>query len=126
MNAVQNATLQTTATQQVPGTPVPGQQPPSWMNFVPMLAIFLIFYVLFIRPQGKQMKEQRKMLEGLKKGDRVLTEGGLYGTIAGFHETDVDIKIADGVKVKITRASIRRLANPKTELISPKGSSKTV
>ena len=118
--------VQTTATQAAPGAPTPAQAPPSWMNFVPMLAIFLIFYVLFIRPQGKQMKEQRKMLEELKKGDRVLTDGGLYGTIAGFRGKDVDLKISDGVKVQITRQSIRRLANPETEIVSANGTAKNV
>ncbi len=126
MTSVQNGPVQTTATQGAPGAPTPAQQPPGWMNFVPMLAIFLIFYVLFIRPQGKQMKEQRKMLEELKKGDRVLTEGGFYGTIAGFHGSDVDLKLNDSVKIKITRSSIRRLANPKTELVAPNGTAKKV
>lgn len=123
MNSLQNPNLQTSAaTQADAGAPL--AQPPAWMNFVPMLAIFLIFYVLFIRPQGKQMKAQRKMLEELKKGDRVLTEGGLYGTIAGFRGSDVDLKISEGVKVQVTRSSIKRLANPETELVSRNGSEK--
>jgi preprotein translocase subunit YajC len=121
MTAVQNAPVTTTATQAAPGAAAPTQQPPAWMNFVPMLAIFLIFYVLFIRPQGKQMKEHRKMLEELKKGDRVLTDGGLYGTVVGFRGPDLDLKIADGVKVQITRQSVRRMANPEAELVEAKG-----
>lgn len=121
MTAVQNAPAATTASQPVSGAPSPAAQPPAWMNFVPMLAIFLIFYVLFIRPQGKQMKEHRKMLEELKKGDRVLTEGGLYGTIVGFKGADLELKIAEGVKVQITRQSVRKTANPETELVSANG-----
>ncbi|OIO09977.1 MAG: preprotein translocase subunit YajC [Elusimicrobia bacterium CG1_02_63_36] len=121
MIGVQNAYAQTSTSQPVSGAAAPAAQPPAWMNFVPMLAIFLIFYVLFIRPQGKQMKEHRKMLEALKKGDRVLTEGGLYGTIVGFKGTDLELKIAEGVKVHITRQSVRKNANPEAELVSVNG-----
>ena len=76
------------------------------MNLVPMAAIFVIFYFLLIRPQQKQAQDHKKMLEELKKGDRVLTSGGLYGVIAGFRGTDVELKLSENVKVLVTRASI--------------------
>ena len=81
------------------------------MSLVPIIAIFAIFYFLIIRPQQKQQREHQQMLDGLNKGDRVLTSGGLYGTIMGFRGSDVELKIADNVKVLAARSAITRLAN---------------
>ena len=78
-------------------------------GFIPIIAIFLIFYFLVIRPQQKQASEQKKLLAGLKKGDRVLTSGGIYGTVAALKGPDLDLKIADNVKVMVARSSISRL-----------------
>ena len=81
------------------------------MSLVPIIAIFLIFYFLIIRPQQKQQREHQQMLDALNKGDRVLTNGGLYGTIVGFRGQDVELKIAENVKVLVARSSITRSAN---------------
>lgn len=89
----------------------PAAQASPLMSFVPIIAIFAIFYFLIIRPQQKQQREHEKMLEALKKGDRVLTNGGLYGTIVGFRGNDLDLKISDNVKVLIARSAVSRLAN---------------
>lgn len=86
-------------------------QPSPLAGFIPIIAIFLIFFFLVIRPQQKQMREHRKMLENLKKGDRVLTNGGLYGTVVSLRGPDVELAIADKVKVLVTRSAISRLAN---------------
>ena len=93
-------------------------QPPLIVSLAPVIAIFLIFYFLVIRPQQKQMKEHKEMLEALKKGDRVLTSGGIYGTIVSLRGPDLEVKIAENVKVLMTRASVTRLANPTEELMS--------
>lgn len=77
-------------------------------SMIPIAAIFLIFYFLVIRPQQKQAKEHQKMLEDLRKGDRVLTGGGLYGTIVGFRGADLEVKIADNVKVLLARSAVSR------------------
>ena len=82
-----------------------------FMSLVPLGAMFLIFYFLMIRPQQKQAKEHQQMLENLKKGDRVLTTGGVYGTIVGFRGNDLELKLAENVKVLIARSAITRLAN---------------
>ncbi len=82
------------------------------MGMVPILAVFAIFYLLIIRPQQKQAKEHEKMLADLKTGDRVLTGGGVYGTIAALRGVDVEVKIADKVTVVVARSTISRLANP--------------
>ncbi len=88
------------------------QAPPNpLMSLLPIAAIFLIFYFLIIRPQQKQAKEHQKMLEALKKGDRVLTNGGIYGTIVGFRGTDIELKVAENLKILVARSAVSRLAN---------------
>jgi preprotein translocase subunit YajC len=76
-----------------------------------MLVVFggmiLIFYFLLFRPQQKKQKEHQKMLEAVKKGDRVLTSGGLFGTIVGVKDDIAVLRIADDVKVEVTKASIQ-------------------
>ena len=79
------------------------------MQFFPLILIFVIFYFLIIRPQQKRAKEQREMLANLKKGDKVVTTGGLYGLVDSLTESTVTVKIAENVKVKLDRASIARL-----------------
>ncbi len=71
-----------------------------------MVAIFAIFYFILIRPQQKKMKEHKKMVEELKKGDRIVTAGGIYGTVEGVTSNTLTVKIAEGTKVKITRSSV--------------------
>lgn len=73
-------------------------------------AIFAIMYFLIIRPQAKKQKEQRLMMESLEKGDRVITAGGILGTIAGIKEKEniLILKVAENVKIEILRSSIVR------------------
>jgi preprotein translocase subunit YajC len=84
-------------------------QPNPIMSLVPIAAIFLIFYVLLIRPQQKQQKEHEKMLEGLKKGDRILTTGGLYGTIVGLKGQDLEVRFSETVKLVVARSAVTKL-----------------
>ncbi len=72
-------------------------------------AIFAIFYFLLIRPQQKQRREREQVLRSLKKGDRVVTTGGLHGTIVGLNENSVILKIADQVKVEVDRSAVGRV-----------------
>ncbi len=76
--------------------------------FLPLILIGVIFYFLVFRPESKKQSEHKSMLEALKKGDRVLTSGGLYGVVAGVHEKEeiVVLKIAENVKVEVSRSSI--------------------
>jgi preprotein translocase subunit YajC len=69
-------------------------------------AIFLIFYFMIIRPQQKRAKEREKILNSLEKGDKVITSGGIYGTIAGIDEKTVLLQIADNVKIKLEKSAI--------------------
>jgi preprotein translocase subunit YajC len=75
-------------------------------SFLPFIAIIAIFYFLIIRPQSKKRKETEKMHAGLKKGDKIVTIGGLYGTIQSVKDTTVIIKVDDGVKLEFLRSAI--------------------
>ena len=87
-------------------------------GFLPLILIFVVFYFLLIRPQSKRQKEHKKMLESLEKGNEVVTNGGLYGTIADIGDTFILLDVADGVQVKVHRQMIQSLM--------PKGSGKTL
>jgi preprotein translocase subunit YajC len=78
--------------------------------FIPMILIFVVFYFLLIRPQQKKAKAHQEMVSSLKKGDRVITNGGIYGLVTGLDEGTATIEIADKVRVKVTRSSIAALA----------------
>jgi preprotein translocase subunit YajC len=78
---------------------------------LPMLILmFVIFYFLLIRPQQKKAKAQREMLSSLRKGDNVITSGGIYGTITGIDDQIVVLEIAPQVRVKMSRASVSGVA----------------
>lgn len=68
--------------------------------------IFVIFYFMILRPQQKRAKERQGMLESLKKGDKVITSGGLHGRVAGLDEKTVLVEVADNMKLKFERSAI--------------------
>ncbi|HEV7237631.1 MAG TPA: preprotein translocase subunit YajC [Thermoanaerobaculia bacterium] len=82
---------------------------------MPIIAIGLVFYFLVIAPANKQRKKQQEMLGQLKKGDRVLTTGGIYGTIQGVEPEHVTLKIAENVKVKVARSAISGVVTGESE-----------
>jgi preprotein translocase subunit YajC len=84
-------------------------------NFLPIILIGLVFYFLVIAPANKQRKKQAEMLSTLQKGDRVLTTGGIYGTIQGVEPEAVYLKIADNVKVKVARSAISSVVTGESE-----------
>lgn len=75
-----------------------------------MIIMIAIFYFLLIRPQQKQQKETQKMRDSLKRGDRVITNGGMYGTVTGLDDTTVTLEIAEKTKVKFLRSAVGALA----------------
>lgn len=84
-----------------------GQQGGSMLSlFVPMIVVFVVFYFMLIRPQQKQQKKVRAMLDTLKKGDLIVTRGGVHGRIAGLADTIVTLEICDNCKIKINRDQI--------------------
>ncbi len=82
------------------------EQPSAWSSLLPLVAVVVIFYFFMIRPQMKRQKETRKFREGLAKGDKVLTVGGIYGKIVETKETTVLLEISDGVKIKVDKAGL--------------------
>ena len=84
-------------------------------QFLPIILIFVIFYFLLIRPQQKKMKEHRAMVYALRRGDQVVTSGGIVGKVSKVQEDNmVEVEIADGVKVKVIKHTITQVLN-KTE-----------
>ena len=83
-------------------------------QFIPLLLIFVIFYFFLIRPQQRKVKEHKAMVENLKKGDKVVTSGGITGTISRVIDNDkVEVEIADNVTVEVVRGTgIQSLLNP--------------
>ena len=81
-------------------------------TFIPLILMFVIFYFLLIRPQQKKTKEHRQMVSNLKKGDRIITSGGLHGRITGLSDTTLTVEIADKVRVKISRGNVGALNQP--------------
>lgn len=79
------------------------------MQFVPILLVFAIFYFLLIAPMRKRQKALQGLIEGLKKGDRVVTNGGLYGTVAAIEEQVVILKLAENLKVRVAKSAIAGL-----------------
>ncbi len=80
-------------------------------SFIILIPLFLIMYFLIIRPQQKRMKEHRAMVEALKKGDEIVTQGGLIGKIVGLRDGELDVEIASGVKVRVVRATVSSVVN---------------
>ncbi|MCU0802218.1 MAG: preprotein translocase subunit YajC [Rhodobacteraceae bacterium] len=84
-------------------------------SFLPLILIFLIMYFLLIRPQQKKLKEHKAMVEALRRGDQVLTQGGIIGKVTKVQEDGViEVEIAEGVKVKVAKHTIATVMN-KTE-----------
>jgi len=79
--------------------------------WLPIIAIFAIMYFLIFRPQAKKQKQQRMMIDSLKKGDKVVTTGGIYGQIVGVKEKEgtIVVKIAENTKVELARSSIAKI-----------------
>ncbi|MDJ0641458.1 MAG: preprotein translocase subunit YajC [Erythrobacter sp.] len=89
-----------------------GAAPPGWLNWLPIVGMVVIFWFLIIRPQMKRQKEHQEKVAGLKKGDQVVTQGGLVGKIAKVEDDYVHIDLAQGVRVKAVRHTIGDVIPP--------------
>ncbi|WP_170329253.1 preprotein translocase subunit YajC [Ruegeria arenilitoris] len=85
-------------------------------QFLPLILIFAIMYFLLIRPQQKKMKEHQAMVEAVRRGDQVVTQGGLIGKVSKVKEGDneIEVEIAENVKVRVVKSTIAQVLN-KTE-----------
>jgi preprotein translocase subunit YajC len=87
--------------------------------FVPLILIFAVFYFLLIRPQQKRAKEHREKISAVRRGDRIVTGGGIYGTVTKVvSDTEVVVQIAEAVKVRVARGTIAEVLS-KTEPVQP-------
>jgi preprotein translocase subunit YajC len=84
-------------------------EPSPWLSALPMLAVMVIFYFLLIGPMRKRQKAVRQLVEALKKGDHVITNGGIYGEIQAVDAQTVILKIADNVRIKVAKSAIAGL-----------------
>jgi preprotein translocase subunit YajC len=98
------------------GAGAPGGAPSMFQSLFPLIIIFGIFYFLLIRPQQKKAKEHKAMLDSLKKGDRVITNGGIYGIIYSLTAESVVLIVADNVKIKVGRGYISTVAPSEEEV----------
>lgn len=78
-------------------------------QFIPLILIFVIMYFLILRPQQKRMKDHRNMVAELKRGDQVVTQGGLIGKVTDVKDEELTVEIAQGVKVRVVRATIAQV-----------------
>ena len=85
---------------------------PGWTGFLPIIGMIAIFWFLLIRPQMRQQKQHREKIAGVKKGDQVVTAGGLLGKVVKVDENYAEIEIAQGVKVKAVKRTIGDIVPP--------------
>ncbi len=82
----------------------------AFTNFVPLILIFGIMYFLLIRPQQQKLKEHKKMVESLRRGDQIVTQGGIIGKVAKVKDdAEVEVELAEGVKVRVVRSTIAQV-----------------
>jgi len=99
------------------GAPNPNQ--PEWVqmasSLLPIVLIFVVFYFMLIRPQQRKQKEMKQMLDNLKSGDKIVTSGGILGTVTNVKEKTVVVRIADNVKVEMLRSAIQAITQKSAE-----------
>ena len=88
------------------------EAPPAWIQWAPIIGMVVIFWFLIIRPQMKRQKEHQAKISGLKKGDQVVTAGGLIGKVAKVDEHYAEIDLAQGVRVKAVKSTIGDIIPP--------------
>ncbi len=93
------------------GDPAAAPKSSGWMEFMPFILIFVVFWFLLIRPQRKQQKERERMLSNLKKNDHVLTSGGIYGIVDRIKDNEVILKIDEknDIRVRVARAAVTNI-----------------
>lgn len=93
----------------------PGPAPAAWLQFVPMVLILVVFYFLLVAPMRKRQRELQQMIDKLQRGDKVVTSGGIHGEIAAIEGAVVHLKIADQVKVKVSKSAITQVEDRGTK-----------
>tara|TARA_Y100000294_G_scaffold122953_1_gene114337 strand:+ start:69 stop:398 length:330 start_codon:yes stop_codon:yes gene_type:complete len=93
----------------------PGEEPSMMLQFLPWILMFVVIYLLILRLQYRKQKQQQAMIDALKKGDKVVTSGGIHGTIVGVKEKDsiLVLQVAKDVRIEVSRGSVSRVAEEK-------------
>lgn len=89
-----------------------GGEPPAYLQFLPLIAMGAVFYFLILRPQMRRQKEHKAKLEGIQKGDQVVTAGGLLAKVVKVDENTVDLELAPNVRVKAIKSTIGDIVPP--------------
>jgi preprotein translocase subunit YajC len=84
------------------------------MGIVPWLLIFVIFYMLMIRPQQRRVKEHQAAIDAVKKGDEVITGGGIRGRVTKVGDDEAEVEVAQGVKIRVIKSTISQVLTPKS------------
>ena len=84
----------------------------SFLSLAPLFLVFVVFYFLMIRPQQRRMKEHRAMIDAVKKGDSVVTSGGLIGKVTRVQEGEIEVEIAPNVKVRVVKGTLSSVGAP--------------
>jgi preprotein translocase subunit YajC len=82
-----------------------------FVQTIPLVLIFIIFWFLLIRPQQKRMKEHQAQIQAVKKGDRVVTGGGLIGKVTKVGDTEVEVELAQGVRVQVVKSTLSQVGS---------------
>jgi preprotein translocase subunit YajC len=94
-----------------------GAAPGAALNFLPIVLIIGIFYLLIYRPMRRRQKNLETMVANLKNGDKVITSGGVYGTVAGVKENTVMLKVSDQVKLEVAKSAVASMQMPPKESV---------
>lgn len=122
MFLISEALAQSTAPDLVGEAVTPPQGDPLMFNIMLITGLFVLFYIFMIRPQSKRLKEQKEMLDSLKKGDTVVTNGGLIGKVSKLvDDKEVEIEISKGVNIRVVRYMIQQ----KTDVIKANDNAET-
>lgn len=89
----------------------------AFAQFIPLILIFVIMYFLMIRPQQKRLKQHREMVAAVKKGDQIVTQGGVLGKVTSVRDDELEVEIAQGVRVRVVRTTVAQVLN-KTEPVA--------
>ena len=96
--------------------PSGGEGSPSLLtSFIPILLLFVIFYFLLIRPQQKKQKQHQEMVTSLRRGDKIVTNGGLYGTVVDVKDHVIVLKIAENVKIELIKNAVATVIEKREE-----------
>ena len=93
------------------GSPSEGGEPNPIASLLPFVLMFLVLYLLILRPQMKKQRNQQRMIDELEKNDEIVTSGGIHGTILNIKDDILVVKIADNVKIEVSRAAVSRVKN---------------